>query len=646
MDVGLAGSRWIWIALVALACSPAGTPAGPHAAPGPPSILLVTLDTTRADRLGTYGRAAAATPTIDRLAREGVLFEYALASVPITLPSHATILTGVSPPVHGARDNALFVLGPQARLVSEALAEHGWRTGAFVGSYVLDASFGLDQGFEVYRGPRPSTDDQVSAVERRADAVVDDAVDWLSGLAPGERFFAWVHFYDPHKPYVPLSPWAERIEDPHDAEIAFCDNQLDRLLRYLASRGLDDPLLVVVTADHGEGLGEHGEETHALFLYDATLHVPLILSGSAVAGRAGTRIPGRVSTLSVAPTLLAAAGLPAGALPAAHAPPLLGDTAVDADAAPVYVETYYPYYSFRWRAMRGLVWEDHKLIEGATPELYDLAHDPGELHDLASSEPARLARMRGELQRVEEGLATLGWASQRSLDPRDRQALEALGYLTASGDPSGAANGGEDPLDASLPDPRQRVGDVAALDRSAELYREALRLESDLPETAWQREEVRARARALRQQSRDLLRGIAEANPDDPMGLNRLGVAELELGNTEVAVPLLEKAARERPTPLARFMLGVGYLRMGRDEDGVREIEGAIELDPKQLNYYWTLAVHHHEAGNDARAAELLETLAGLVRPGDPLAERVHAFAARLALERGRGAADDGKEGS
>jgi len=267
---------------------------------GPPSILLVTLDTTRADRIGAYGRAGARTPTLDRLARQGILFERAIAPTPITLPSHASILTGVYPTAHGVRDNAVFALAPEARLVSEVLAERGWRTAAFVGSFVLHPRFGLDQGFEVYHAPQPTREPMRDRyVERPANEVVDDALAWLSGLAAGERFFVWLHFFDPHIPYEPPPAWREPSVHPYEGEIAFCDAQLGRLLEALEEAGRARNLLVAVTADHGESLGEHGEETHGVFIYQATLHVPLILSGEPVARARGQRVGHAVSTVDV-----------------------------------------------------------------------------------------------------------------------------------------------------------------------------------------------------------------------------------------------------------------------------------------------------------------------------------------------------------
>jgi arylsulfatase A-like enzyme len=297
-------------------CASAGRPA--------PSILLVTLDTTRADHIGAYGYGGAATPTVDRLAREGILFEHAVAPAPVTLPSHASMLTGVYPTAHGVHNNGNFSLSPKGELVSEVLSRHGWRTAAFVGSFVLDARFGLDQGFEVYDGPSTPASLEpavvgiygaLRSIRRPANQVVDAAVAWLSTLSPGEKFFAWVHLFDPHEPHRAPEPWRSRLENPYDAEIAFCDAQIERLLRFLEKRGLTENLLTVVVGDHGESLGEHGERSHGMLLYQSATRVPLVISGAHVADSKGTRVAHPVSIADLAPTFLSLPSCPRAARP-------------------------------------------------------------------------------------------------------------------------------------------------------------------------------------------------------------------------------------------------------------------------------------------------------------------------------------------
>jgi arylsulfatase A-like enzyme len=533
-------SRALAVALAALGCA--------RAERGPASILLVTLDTTRADRIGAYGYAAAQTPTLDRLAREGVLFEAALAPAPITLPSHASILTGVTPPAHGVRDNGFFALGPRAELLPEALRQSGHRTGAFVGSFVLHPRYGLDQGFEVYRAPEPGAGASPGfEPERRADAVVDDALAWLAQLAPGEPFFVWLHLFDPHYPYAPPEPWRSRQTHPYDGEIAFVDHELGRLLRALEQDGRARNLLVAVTADHGESAGEHGEGSHGVFLYQATLHVPLLLWGAPVAAAAGSRVAESVSLVELPATLLALAGLSPGLLPHAAGPPLLAAGGVARAPDPErahYVESLLPYFSFRWRGLRGLVQGGYKLVEGVEPELYALGEDPREQRDLAAALPERVERLRARLRAEAARSAALGWGGGRTADAQERELLRSLGYL--------AGSAGDDPFAAELPDPRERIGDVELASKAAARLARASEkqpLEPGAFAPVPSGERVPGRRNVLR--ARRLLLELRERNPADPHVFRELGIVESLLGNRAAALPLLERAAQLDPSDLA-----------------------------------------------------------------------------------------------
>jgi len=370
---GIRSLRWprALLLIALLACGAADPETVPR-----PDVLLVTFDTARADRFGAYGYEKSRTPNFDRLAEEGVLFDLALAPTPLTLPSHASILTGVYPPAHGIQDNERYSLASEAILLSEVFQDHGWRTGAFVGSYVLGPRYGLNQGFEVYRGPgegkgRPTA-------ERVARSVVNDALDWVATLESNAPIFLWVHFYDPHFPYDAKPERFKKIADPYDGEIAYSDHQLGRLLREVENRKHAHPLLIAVTADHGESLGDHGERTHGLLVHQATLRVPLVISGAPVAASRGTRIPHGVSIAALAPTLLHLAALPADAMPDVKIAPLLradGSSLVKRDD-PIYFENQLPYDAHRWRAGRGLVWKQWKLIEGFPPQLYAHPRSP------------------------------------------------------------------------------------------------------------------------------------------------------------------------------------------------------------------------------------------------------------------------------
>jgi arylsulfatase A-like enzyme len=557
---------------------------------GPPSILLVTLDTTRADRIGAYGRDGARTPTLDRLARQGILFERAIAPTPITLPSHASILTGVYPVAHGVRDNAVFALAPEARLVSEVLAERGWRSAAFVGSFVLHPRFGLDQGFEVYHFPQPTREPTRDLyVERPANEVVDDALAWLSGLDAGERFFVWLHFFDPHMPYEPPPAWRLPSLHPYEGEIGFCDAQLGRLLEALEETGRARNLLVAVTADHGESLGEHGEETHGVFIYQATLHVPLILSGEPVARARGQRVGHAVSTVDLPGTLLALAGIPIDELPDAHAPRLVARDGVprrpDAERA-IYIESLLPYHSFRWHAFRGLVWRGHELIEGRRPELYALDEASGGRRDRAGEAPELLERMREALGKLSERHAPLGWSQERGVAAEESDLLRALGYTVGSV--------GGDPFDPALPDPHDRIGDIRLISVAERRIERAAWLRPVAPERFAEQDphQLALGLRALGR-ARETLLELRENNPEDPHVFVNLGTVESRLGNHAAAVPLLERAIELYPGVAGlSYHLAVSYHATGHAAAARREMRKARSLDPGNSLYDSWLREH------------------------------------------------------
>jgi arylsulfatase A-like enzyme len=571
-----------------------------------PSILLVTLDTTRADRIGAYGYAGAHTPTLDRLASEGVLFEQAIAPTPLTLPSHASLLTGVDPQTHGVRSNSLFALGPEARTLAEVLAERGLRTGAFVGSDVLGARFGLDQGFDTYDAPRGSVAAGSAGLERSAREVVDSASRWLESVGPDERFFLWVHFFDPHREWVAPEPWSARLGDPYDAEIAFADAELSRLLGEIARREQGSDLVVAVTADHGESLGEHGEWTHGVFLYQSTQRVPLILTGSRVRA-AGARVKAPVSILDLVPTLLGLADVPLEAMPELRTTSLLvpdgTPRAPNAERA-IHLESFGPYYSYRWRALRALLWRGHKLVEGAGVELYDLEADPAESHDLAAADEARVVEMRGLLQAHADRQRPAGWTQRREPESEERARLEALGYI--------AGEHGDDPLDPALPDARERIGDLSLLsdaasklDRYAALRRRPAATGEEARRARTQEE------RRLLLGARDVLARALARSPRSPYLVAQLGSVKTLLGDYEAAIPLLEEALRAQPVDASlHFDLAVALEGAGRGEEAVRHAERAVALAPDQAHYHQGLVEIQRRVGRSRSARASLERLA------------------------------------
>ena len=390
-------------------------------APSSLSIVLITLDTLRADRLGCYGFPGNSTPNLDALAKEGVLFEQATSTVPLTLPSHASILTGLLPPHHGVRDNGGVPLPDSRTTLAERFQKAGYATGGFVGSWVLERRFGVAQGFERY-SDRFGADE----LQKRGDAVMEDALAWIDEVR-AQRFFAWVHLFDPHLPYDPPEPFRSRFgTDRYQGEVAFTDELVGRIVSRLRERGLLERTLVVVTADHGESLGEHGEANHGFFVYDATVAVPLIVRTPwGLRGKRRTQ----VSLVDVFPTVLDLAGLPAE-------PGIDGQSLVPALLDPgrdlghvAYSESLYPRFHYGWHELRALRDGAWKLVDAPRVELYDLARDPGEKENLARAKARTAEEMRVALRRKVPADDPAAAAARPALDPETQQRLAALGYV-------------------------------------------------------------------------------------------------------------------------------------------------------------------------------------------------------------------------
>lgn len=401
---------------------------------GAKRVVLVTLDTTRADAIGAYGAALSHTPTLDTLAEKGVRFDVAVSPAPLTLVSHASMLTGLEPPRHGVRNNSTFRLSAEVPTVAEHLRAEGIASAAFVAAIVLDRQYGLARGFDVYDDTM-STAERAGQNERTADRVVDAALDWL-GTAP-DRFFLWVHLFDPHADYDP-PPGFKAVfpNDPYAAEVAFSDSQLGRLVKGVEAAFPDGATLFAVTSDHGESRGEHGEVTHSMTLYDATQRVPLVLSGPN--WPSGHVVSTPVGVLDLAPTFLAALGVPPiedldglDLQPiAAAGPKTAPDPNEPGSDRAIYIETVATQADFGWSPLLGLRTQQFKYVRAPRPELYDVLADPGEMNDL-SRDPAYadvVARLDAELEtRLRR---TRPSATRIAPDDDTRAQLEALGYMS------------------------------------------------------------------------------------------------------------------------------------------------------------------------------------------------------------------------
>ena len=427
--------------LLGLLCVAVSRARDPAPAFQPPSVLLITVDTVRADHLGCYGDARVETPSMDGLAAACVRFENAYAQAPITLPSHATILTGTYPMFNGVRDFTSSGLPADIPTLAEMLRRKGYQTAAFVSSFALNSAWGLNRGFDVYDddlGLEPGHSNDLFLVWRRGDRTVDRMLAWLNrlGAAP---FFVWLHLYDAHSPYRPPEPYLSKYTShPYDGGIAFDDAQVGRVFTRLKATHRFDPMLVLLLSDHGESLGEHGEDEHGFFIYNATLRVPLIVklpAGSAYGSTGPEKrvIATPVGTVDVAPTIAEICGIPPADTRSFQGRSLLTMLSPGGDRkdGPVYAESYYPRDSFGWHELRGLLDAHYAYIDAPQPELYDLQHDPEERHNLAASNSSVAASLRERLEDVERRYAGHPVSSPSAPDPETVERLRSLGYVSS-----------------------------------------------------------------------------------------------------------------------------------------------------------------------------------------------------------------------
>jgi len=455
----------------------------------PQNLVLVTIDTLRADHLGCYGHQRAKTPTIDALARQGIMFRQAFSPIPLTLPSHASIMTGLYPPVHGLRDNGYFVLNDGCKTLAEILKKKGYTTGAVVACFVLNSRFGLDQGFDFYDDtiiPDPNRRDPF-AFERRGDKVVDVAKAWLE-KNKGKKFFLWLHFYDAHSPYDPPEPQrsafsrgaATTPQDLYDGEIAFTDTCLGQLIEKMDELKLRENTLLVLTADHGEGLSDHGEKTHGVFIYDSTLHIPLIISNPGLRRGEQPEPDFLVRTIDILPTTLGLLGLARQGETYGQGvnlvPWLLGDEKQPPDLK-LYAESLYTKLNFDWAPLKGVRTRNWKYIQAPTPELYRVSSDHGETENLLFKKPdlardweKQLRDMENDFASLDKGLTGGGTAGAQVVNDREiRQRLQSLGYLCAPRKEKSAGSEGHKP-DRPPIDPKNMISVLDTLDQGQTLY--------------------------------------------------------------------------------------------------------------------------------------------------------------------------------
>lgn len=563
------------------------------------SVLLITIDTLRADRIGVYGADGVRTPRIDALARQGAWARNAAVHAPLTRPSHASIFTGLYPAQHGIRDNVSPPLQPDVPLLAEVFARRGFSTAAFVSSVVLTRQSGLARGFGHYSDTFEVGDDDarfLNTIQKRGDIVVAEAVEWLKDKP---RFFAWVHLYDPHDPYEPPGRYAVTYADrPYDGEVAWSDELVGRLVDSLGAQRLADTI-VVVTSDHGEGLGEHGEDVHGYFVYESTLRVPLVFHGPGV--KPGVTVETLARSIDLFPTLVELAGVAEETSPRVTGrslvPALRGEAM---KPLPSFAESLVPLVHFGWSDLRAVRDGSWKYVLAPRPELYDLARDPHEATNLVNAEPIRARALRNGIeQELRAERASPRRDSAAAAVPADLlEKLGALGYVSAtrSSDPAAAGADPKDKLDEyKLLNTQMRQGLIALREsRPADAVRHLAELQRrgvDSFEMHYYSGRAYASLRRWREAERAYARAV-ERLPAYGPAWRELGEARMSLRDrTGAAAAYRELVSLAAGDARARVRLGEIYRDLGRMDDAVTVIREGIQIDPQPASYWNSLGM-------------------------------------------------------
>jgi arylsulfatase A-like enzyme/Tfp pilus assembly protein PilF len=593
--------RFMVVVLMALTALPA---AAQTSAKPALNVVLITIDTLRADHVGCYGYKQIKTPNIDGLAADGARFERAFAVVPVTLPSHTTMLTGTYPMLSGMHDFSGNKLSPLQPTLASVLKQAGYQTGAVIAAAVLDSRFGLNQGFDFYYDHfdfNRLDEANLDQMERPGNVVADVALDWLAKNSQ-KKFFLWMHLYDPHFPYRPPEPYSrEYAAQPYDGEIAFADEQVGRLLRFLKEKGIYRNTVIVLCGDHGESLGEHGEKTHGFFIYNATMHVPLIIRLPENAAARVVADP--VSLVDLMPTVLGAVGLEVPSqvqgrslLPQLrdlrdhddlHGDDLHHDDQADRDRV-LYGETYLPRLHFNWSELRGSENTKYHFIDAPRPELYDLAKDPGEVHNLFAEKKAVSEEMRAKLAgMIRDYSAGKELAEKTGLDPDLMERLKALGYAGFSG--------GGDPTISSrdLPDPKDRVATYelisdAIADSQHGRFQEAIDNLKNVVKTepnsvpAHYLQGLDYYRLKMYPQAVDELEKTVQLSPDYALAVFNLGMAQAHAGQIDAAIATLQRTLQLDATNFeAAYNLGVAFLQKKQVEPAAAAFRQSVTINPE-----------------------------------------------------------------
>lgn len=629
---------------------------GNKAHPRPLNILLVTVDTLRPDHLHCYGYPNIETPVIDGIARRGVLFENAVTETPLTPPSHASIFTGQNPNVHKVRNTGGFVLQSSSHPVARILKEQGWDTAAFIGSAVLKKAFGFNNGFALYDDemPRPGKRTEFrDDPERNAAAVVDRAVAWLNNRTSQSPFFLWAHLYDPHLPYNRHPEFGQKYNhNPYDGEIAYVDTQLGRLFEAAGKKYAPENTVIALLSDHGESLGEHGERTHGVFIYDSTLRIAFMIAGPGIPG--GMRLKQQVRAIDFLPTLLDVIGAPAPAgIQGASLVPAFSGKNVPTDIS--YAETLYPKMNMNWSELRAIRTNRWKYIRAPHPELYDLTSDPAEAHNVVQQHGPEVQKFEAQIKHI---ISPSGNGTEKvdtaMVDERVMNQLKSLGYLSGVG-------GRSYELTGSGLDPKDEVKVLALLDeaesadtnfseaRRIAMLRLALEQDPGNP-SAYYQLGGRLEKNGHYDEALQLYRAALSKGIDSGRLHSRIGDLLVRRGEKAAAIAEYEKASQINPVDLeTQSNLGTAYLEQGRLADAERVFqwvltndadyaaaqnglglvfiqrqnpraaqpyfERAVALDPDLLEAQVNLGLIYEMAGDRARARSSFEAFLAKASP-------------------------------
>jgi len=615
--------QFVAAAAVSLPCVQAATvpPRRPR-----PNVILITIDTVRADHIGCYGATGIKTPTLDGLAHDGIVFERAISQVPLTWPSHAAILTGTYPFQNGVQDFTGQPLDERFRSVAQVFKQQGYATGAVVSAFVLDRSWGLARGFDFYDdafSAETFRQKDIGLVDRKAGESVSRALAWLK-KTPRRPFFFWLHLYDPHSPYDPPEPFrTEYKAHPYDGEIAYADHELGRLIAWLKQSQLYNNTAIVLLSDHGESLGEHGEKEHGFFVYNSTTHIPMIVKPPAGSGLRPGRVAGPVETVAVAPSLTRLAGMKDDVQKQFSSPGLFGEKVTTESAA--YSESFYAFSSFGWSPLHALQTSRYHYIEAPVPELYDVIADPAEKSNLAAQQTATVAVLQDKLQtQLRQNPFKAGGSGTSGLSPDALEKLRALGYVAYRSPVSPEA------LAAGLPDPKSKLWEFNAILEAADAFQGG---DTDRGKTllAKVRESDPAMyvvsfmlgENALRRRDWDEaaseLQKCLQLNPNFDQAMAALARALLNLGRLDEAKAWLDKALKFNPQNY-RAWYERGFIESKTNKAAaISDMERAVSIQPNFASLRRDLGMLQFQEQNYSEAAKHLAVAAELGLDDAPL---------------------------